>query len=334
MANQQHLKQLLTLVSIVAAYTGAIALIFAGYRFNWTWTGFIGKTLWDWLQLLGVLAIPVVVGLGTVWFTTKQGRVSDAENKDNQREAALQSYLDRLSELLLKENLRKSEPDAEAWNIARARTLTVLHGLDPNRKGSVLRFLSESGLNSIIDLREADLVEAELSRANLAGAKLERANLSRADLSRANLKGANLRGADLSEAILVDADLCKANLRKARLKGAKLSEAFLCEADLSYADLSYADLGGATLPATTSRGDKTTIPIAGANLTGANLTSVNLSGAKLKWVNLTGANLRGANLIKADMSRAVQLETDLTGAIYTIEQLNKAKSRKNVSYIP
>src|SRR5919112_3039404 len=31
----------------------------------WGWTGFGEKKLWDWLQLLGTLAIPVVVALAT-----------------------------------------------------------------------------------------------------------------------------------------------------------------------------------------------------------------------------------------------------------------------------
>ncbi len=82
-----------------------VLVIFGGYKFNWDWTGFNrpSKTLWDWLQLFGVLAIPVVVGFGAVWFTTRQGKVADAENKDNQRENALQAYIDKLSELLLHE---------------------------------------------------------------------------------------------------------------------------------------------------------------------------------------------------------------------------------------
>ena len=157
---------------IVAMFVALLAvfvfIILAGYWFNWTWTGFNssigpnvqqyqpGKTLWDWLQLLGVLAIPAAVGLGTVWFTAQQGKVSDAENKDNQREAALQAYIDKLSELLLEKKLRESDEDNEVRKIARVRTLTVLRGLDGTRKASVLQFLYESGLidksNPIIDL--------------------------------------------------------------------------------------------------------------------------------------------------------------------------------------
>src|SRR5215471_21737181 len=70
-----------------------VMVIYGGYEFHWDWTGFNSpsKTLWDWLQLLGVLAVPVVVGFGAIWFTIRQGKVADAENKDNQRETALQA---------------------------------------------------------------------------------------------------------------------------------------------------------------------------------------------------------------------------------------------------
>src|SRR5579863_7036961 len=96
-----------------------------------------GKTLWDWLNLLGVLAIPAVVGLGAAWYTAQQGKVSDRRNsleqKKNQQivenqfqQALLQSYLDRMSELLLEKNLRGSQSDDEVRNVARARTLATL----------------------------------------------------------------------------------------------------------------------------------------------------------------------------------------------------------------
>jgi hypothetical protein len=172
-----------TLVGIgsIALILGPIVLIVGGYWFKWQWTGFnaeVGpnvqqyqptKTLWDWLQLLGVLAIPLVVGLGTVWFTLQQGKVSDAETTDNQHEAALQAYIDKMSELLLKEHLRTSTEEEEVRQIARIRTLTVLRRLDAERKGSVIQFLQEAGLikkeKAILDLTGADLRGADLRRA-------------------------------------------------------------------------------------------------------------------------------------------------------------------------
>src|SRR5204863_8728303 len=105
-----------------------------------------GKGVWDWLQLLAVLAIPAVVGLGAAWYTAQQGKVSDRENTDNQRETALQTYIGKMSELLLREKLRDSAEEDEVRNVARVRTLTVLLRLDANRKSNVLQFLYESGL--------------------------------------------------------------------------------------------------------------------------------------------------------------------------------------------
>src|SRR5205814_9715114 len=127
------------------------------------------------LQLLGVLAIPVVVGFGAAWFTTKQIQASEASNKqqhetelqiatDNQREAALQAYIDKMSELILDKNLFNSTK--EPRTIARVRTLTVLTRLDKERKWSVLQFLHESGLIGK-GVRNIDLDGADLTDANL-----------------------------------------------------------------------------------------------------------------------------------------------------------------------
>src|SRR5262249_16860327 len=129
------------------------------------------KSLWDWLGLLATLAIPIVVGFGAAWFTAQQGKVSSAENTDNQRENALQTYIDKISELLLEKNLRGSNSGDEIRKVARVRTVTMLFQLDNERKKSILRFLYESGLinknNSIIELRGVDLIKADLGDANL-----------------------------------------------------------------------------------------------------------------------------------------------------------------------
>ncbi len=239
---QQVKQRRVTILVVGIILIVAIGLIIIGYRFDWT--GFngnskSGKTLWDWLNLLGVLAVPVVVGFGAVWFTTRQGKVADAENKDNQRETALQTYIDKMSELLLHENLRESQPENEVRNVARVRTLTVLRGLDPIRKASVLQFLHESGLidigMSIIDLSGADLKgaslffanlsEAALSRVNLFGANLEYANLSGVNLSRASLWSTNLSNANLSNTNLSGANLTSAKLNNVDLEGANLKGA-------------------------------------------------------------------------------------------------------------
>jgi hypothetical protein len=229
-------------MGIVVALFAIIAFILAVHMFGWDWTGFMGgeskitttstpngtttakelqpgKTLWDWLGLLAALAIPLVVGLGAAWFTAQQGKVSDRENTDNQRETTLQGYIDKMSELLLHEKLRISEEEHEVRKIARVRTLTILPRLDANRKRSVLQFLQESGLiekdNCIIDLTGADLRGAKLIFAGLRGAKLSGTDLRNADLRYANLSEANLHGADLRYAKLDGADLSGTELKDA-----------------------------------------------------------------------------------------------------------------------
>ena len=71
-----------------------IALIFAGYWY-WDWTGFGGKTLWDWLTLLGVLAVPAMVSLATIWFTERQSQTSEAANKQQDDRSVRESQVTR-----------------------------------------------------------------------------------------------------------------------------------------------------------------------------------------------------------------------------------------------
>src|SRR5437763_6861323 len=130
----------ITLFALIAAFT------FAVYKFGWNWTGFNGgyskvtttmvtpgtttatpgttvareqqpaKTLWDVLQLL---IVPLILAIGGFWLnriqTDRDKNAEEAQKQreresreDNQRETALQTYIDRMSELLLKNNLRNS----------------------------------------------------------------------------------------------------------------------------------------------------------------------------------------------------------------------------------
>lgn len=231
-----------------------IVLAVLGYRLQWDWTGLPehiipdpqkyqpAKTAWDWLNLLGVVAIPVAVGWGAAWYTTQQGKVSARENTDNQREAALQAYIDRISELVLEKKLGQPEiEEPGVRNIARVRTLTVLRMLDPERKGSVLQFLYEAELihtdRCAIDLRGADLSHAKLNKINVD------TFLGPYSLSNINLHGANLRHANLNGAILWNADLSEADLRYADLRNASL----IMDIENEWANLKNADLRGADL---------------------------------------------------------------------------------------
>ncbi len=336
----QRNKQGLIIATIII-FALLIAFILAVSRFGWDWTGFNdhigpqlkpyqqyqpGKTLWDVLQLF---IIPAVLAIVAFLFNRAASRKDRLEAKrryeqeqefaknraeteqeiaaDNQREAALQSYLDKMSELLLKEGLRKPESDEELRNIARARTLTVLRSLDPVRKGSVLRFLYETSLinkdigDGIVDLKEADLSGAVVSFTNLSSLsqpnipKLSktwmsrddlRVDLQKANLSKTNLKGAKLYGVKLQEADLRGAYLSRADLGEADLFRARMHETRLRKTLLQRANLSEADLRNTYLHL--------------ADLSEANLTKANLGEANLSEANLAGANLRDAKNITTE----------------------------------
>lgn len=182
-----------------------------------------------------------MLAIGGFWLSQIQKSNEQRTTTDNQREAALQEYINKMSELLLVSQLRGSAENDEVRKIARARTLTVLHRLDANRKGSLLQFLHESDLTSIIDLSEADLKGANLRTRYLAGASLYAANLEGADLSFAylgassNKRKTNLIGANLSKATLYYANLNGANLSEADLSGASLVGAVLDDVNLKNA---------------------------------------------------------------------------------------------------
>ena len=319
-----------------------VGLIVAGYWFEWDWTGFTEqngstKTLWDWLQLLGILAVPVVIGMGAWIFTTKQVQMREAENIDNQQEAALQEYLNKMLELLLVNDLRHSSEDDEVRKIARVRTVTVLRKLDPVRKASVLQFLQETDLvnkdKRIVELVGVDLGGARLSGVNLNGARLSEANLSGANLNGANLSGANLNGANLSGTYLNDADLSGADLSEADLNEANLGWAILSgparsRIFLGPSNLSEANLRGAILSEANLRGaNLREANLSGADLRGANPSGANFSGANLSDIDLSTVNLSDANLSNAKLSRANLRGTNLRGAKgVTDEQLGEAKS--------
>ena len=221
-------------------------------RFKWPkWTGFSGKTGWDWMQLL---IIPVALAGLVFLFNLEQAQISDATSAkqhafdqqaalDQQQEATLKSYLDDVSDLLLNHNLRNSKPGDEVREVARERTLTALRRLGADRNKIVLQFLHDANLiggrDTVIDLSYAELSSDDLSGVNLIGVILRGARLN----------GANLRDANLSQAFLNYAFMVDANLSGAKLNGAILNSAVLKGAIVTREQLAQADeLEGATMP--------------------------------------------------------------------------------------
>ena len=46
---------------IAALAVGWIVTVIGGYALHWTWTGYAGNTLWDWLSMLLPLVFPIIL---------------------------------------------------------------------------------------------------------------------------------------------------------------------------------------------------------------------------------------------------------------------------------
>jgi uncharacterized protein YjbI with pentapeptide repeats len=199
--------------------------------------------------------------------------ISQRREVASARDDALQGFLQDMKELLVAEQPEQEMADDHKRAVVRAKVRTALLRLDGNGKGTLLRFLHETG-----SIKKAATDNGNLLPNELHGADLSYANLRFADLRDSDLRGVNLRSADLREADLTDTDLRKADLNKAdlssetnhrtilapvvaklvtiiedvaslsdtNLSGANLSYAVLRRADLSDADLRDADLRDAT----------------------------------------------------------------------------------------
>jgi hypothetical protein len=207
-----------------------------------SWTGFApydvnsqearAKTLWDWLDLL---IIPIILSVSVWWLNKKEKEIENKIENDRQCHKTLESYLDCMTNLLLKENLRSPSVMSEAINIARTRTLTVLRSLDGNGKGEVLQFLYESGL-----INNRPIIQ--LTGANFSGAILKGATLQNVEIRGANFEKANFFNANLSNASLYGCDFQSADFRKCNFNKTKLDQSILDKANLSGVDLSTANL--------------------------------------------------------------------------------------------
>lgn len=303
---------LVALVLFVLFIRGIIIfLILPGY--SYPWTGFAeytnakgeiqqAKTLWDWLQLLG---IPIVLAVVAFFFSLAEriAERNDADRRDKiqrevsldqTRESALQAYFDRMTELILDRNLHGALQGNEIHSIVHGRTRAVLSQLDGRRKGTVVQFLYAADLLGNVVPHEPDTTR-KVPIVSLG----EATDLNQVILSRSTLWGINLEMTDMKEAILTGIDLFGAIMNGVNLSGATMSGVNFCQADLRVANLNGIKASGSVFVAADLRG---------ANLKGAEFRdgvdfyNIKLSGAKYdhktKWPR--GFNIADAGAVLED----------------------------------
>lgn len=311
------LAKILGIALLIILGIAMVGFIFLNY--NADWTGFSSRpkdpnteparTLWDWLQ---ILIIPIVLALVAYFFTRSErrteqriGRERDETSQkiaaDDRREKELQSYFDKMTELLLSERMLETPEDSHVRSVGRARTLTVLRNLDAERAIVVLRFLREVSNGSPItdpefgEPRSSSHQNAflfSMKDATLTGFSFD------ADFSGTYLRGIMLREPDLNNIDLSNADLSDALLSQANLTGANFFGAYLQGTNFYNADFSNANL-------------------AASDFRGAILSRAKFRHASFRKTYLDGAFLAGADLTGARGLSASQLASVaiLVGAI-------------------
>lgn len=215
-------------------------------------TAIVGTPVWE---LLDLLIVPAVLAVA-VWGLNKwQKEIEEKRTKNRQRQASLEKFIDRMTNLLLKEGLLEAELGDSVRTIARTLTLSAFRSLDPKRIGQVTYFLLEAeyttevpgAYENLIDFTDADLPGVDMSGVVLYGFRFDGANFGNAailvncDLRYTRLLGATMQGADLRGAECQGTIFSGAVLRDADLRGITVDETGFNSADLRGADFRSTD---------------------------------------------------------------------------------------------
>lgn len=273
------------------------AFVFLAYRRGWAWTGFRGKSLWDWLSLL---VVPAGLALALFLLDDAQSRRerdraeasaqrAAAVELDRRRAALLSEYLQRMSDLMLSHGLTRAKANTAVAQLASTLTLTVLGQLDGRRKAQVLLFIDRSRL-----------IDPKISRLDLVGADFRGIDAHGISFPRAmGLRGVYFDGANFDGVRIGSSPLPVGSRFSARgvpsgiygtFTGATFRGANL-EVEFGPSDLRDADFSGAFLNGSALEGCLTR-----TRFRGASLFDVTLFGARGDRTDFRGATLRGTSL--------------------------------------
>lgn len=231
------------LVSIASALATVGTLLFGIYQFN--------------AQQAANVQLQVTQAAAGAQLQATQEAASATQTVDQQRQTTFDTYLDRMSDLLLFDNLQTSKPGSSVRAVAEARTIATLRDLystpqapEP-RAAELVRFLWKAGLvtgeQPIISLNAAPLEFTKFQNALLYNINLSGALLNGDIFNNCDLQGAIFIGTNLTAAILENVNLTGMNMTKALLQRAILSGDDLTKVNLTGANLTGADLKGALI---------------------------------------------------------------------------------------
>jgi hypothetical protein len=139
--------------------------------------GCLNHSLYDWINLISNLFVPLAIGILTIILSLQQENIQTHEDEysylitfnnrlrniqslhDEQKQIILNTYQHDLTNLILKYDSTKNsiDDDERISLIIRTKTLHALRQLDPTRKIILIQLLIDSGIQHRINTSRADL---------------------------------------------------------------------------------------------------------------------------------------------------------------------------------
>ena len=277
-----------------------------------------GPSLFDWIQLIVSISIPVAIAVYTVLENNRElsiaiaNREHDLDIADNEQKDFILNECQKVLNRLFEKYGTQFEPGSSASLIARFAVLSALDRLDATRRNFLVRLLYETKLITCktvfckpsIDLQSVNLMDLSLSRPYKSHDLLYHISLENAVLSRANFSTMNIYGGKFNGAILDDADFTWTRNDFAF----EACQGEFCMENVS-APLSFgkANLNGASFRAASyGRADFTDAKMVNANLKmfyctncqfiGTNMNSVDFRSGQFENTSIYFSSLDHANI--------------------------------------
>lgn len=241
-------------IFVVSATLIAIRLIAYNVRLRggllWPFSGIIklfgsqGKTIWDFLDLIGGAALLGIIVSIISYFVTLSSQASQARlQRDRENQQLLLSYVNDITKLVDGKTREYELLNNDLKVSISARTLNTIQALsgDPLRQGDAIRFASRVTPNTICEgsvLKECKLPD-NISIVGIILRNfdfLETSDTPKDFFSGINLAKSDLRGSNFKLASLVGTSFRMANLSQTEFS----QETKLSETDFSFADLTRA----------------------------------------------------------------------------------------------
>jgi len=229
--------------------------------------GCLSHSLYEWINLLSNLFVPLAIGILTIVLPLQQEYLNEDQNEnshmisfsnrlrnieslhDEQKQTILNTYQQDLANLILKyDSLNNSTEDDDDDDerislIIRTKTLHSLRQLDPARKIILIQLLMDSGIQHRINISHTDLSSLIFLQGSYYN-QLQLINILARNIS---LKNIYLYQSNFSYSILDDSLFVDSNCSYADFSYASLQRTDWTNTDVTQAIFNYTNLSGAKI---------------------------------------------------------------------------------------